>query len=88
MSEIKAIAVGMNSCGIAAGARETYAAIKAELEKRNLDIKLKIVGCVGMCYREPLVDIITDEEIITYGHVDPKKVPRIIEEHVINGKPI
>lgn len=88
MSEIKAIAVGMNSCGIAAGARETYAAIKAELEKRNLDIKLKIVGCVGMCYREPLVDIITDKEIITYGHVDPKKVPRIIEEHVINGKPI
>lgn len=88
MSEIKAIAVGMNSCGIAAGARETYEAIKAELEKRNLNIKLKIVGCVGMCYREPLVDIITEDEIITYGHVDPKKVPRIIEEHVINGRPI
>ncbi|AHL23659.1 NADH-quinone oxidoreductase subunit NuoF [Thermococcus nautili] len=88
MSEIKAIAVGMNSCGIAAGARETYEAIKAELERRNLDVKLKIVGCVGMCYREPLVDIITEDEIITYGHVDPKKVPRIIEEHVVNGKPI
>lgn len=40
-----------------------------------------------MCYREPpLVDIITEDEIITYGHVDPKKVPRIIEEHVINGR--
>ncbi|ASJ06547.1 NADH-quinone oxidoreductase subunit NuoF [Thermococcus pacificus] len=88
MSEIKAIAVGMNSCGIAAGAKETYEALKRELEERGLDVKLKIVGCVGMCYREPLVDIITDDEIITYGHVDPKKVPRIIEEHVINGKPI
>ncbi|EHR77920.2 NADH dehydrogenase [Thermococcus litoralis DSM 5473] len=88
MSEIKAIAVGMNSCGIAAGARETYEALKKELEKRNLNIKLKIVGCVGMCYREPLVDIITENEIITYGHVDPKKIPRIIEEHVINGKPV
>ena len=88
MSEVKAIAVGMNSCGIAAGAKETYEAIKAELERRNLDVKLKIVGCVGMCYREPLVDVITEDEIITYGHVDPKKVPRIIEEHVINGKPI
>ncbi|NJD99971.1 NADH-quinone oxidoreductase subunit NuoF [Thermococcus sp. LS1] len=88
MSEIKAIAVGMNSCGIAAGARETYEAIKQELEKRNLDVKLKIVGCVGMCYREPLVDIITEDEIITYGHVTPKKVPRIIEEHVITGKPV
>ncbi len=37
----------------------------------------------------PLVDVITGGgEIITYGHVDPKKVPRIIEEHVINGKPV
>ena len=88
MSEIKAIAVGMNSCGIAAGAKETYEAVKEELEKRNLDIKLKIVGCVGMCYREPLLDVITENEIITYGHVTPDKVPRIIEEHVINGKPI
>ncbi|AMQ18964.1 NADH-quinone oxidoreductase subunit NuoF [Thermococcus peptonophilus] len=88
MSDIKAIAVGMNSCGIAAGAKETYEAIKRELEERGLDVKLKIVGCVGMCYREPLVDIITEDEIITYGHVDPKKVPRIIEEHVINGRPV
>lgn len=88
MSEIKAIAVGMNSCGIAAGAKETYEAIKRELEERGLSVKLKIVGCVGMCYREPLVDIITEDEIITYGHVDPKKVPKIIEEHVIKGKPI
>ncbi|WP_054841130.1 NADH-ubiquinone oxidoreductase-F iron-sulfur binding region domain-containing protein [Thermococcus peptonophilus] len=79
----------MNSCGIAAGAKETYEAIKRELEERGgLDVKLKIVGCVGMCYREPLVDIITEDEIITYGHVDPKKVPRIIEEHVINGRPV
>ncbi|NPA75293.1 MAG: NADH-quinone oxidoreductase subunit NuoF [Euryarchaeota archaeon] len=88
MSEIKAIAVGMNSCGVAAGARETYEAIEKALAEKALDIPLKIVGCVGMCYREPLVDIITDEEIITYGHVTPKKVSRILEEHVINGKPI
>ncbi|MDK2982664.1 MAG: NADH-quinone oxidoreductase subunit [Thermococcaceae archaeon] len=70
MSEIKAIAVGMNSCGIAAGAKETYEAIKRELEERGLSVKLKIVGCVGMCYREPLVDIITEDEIITSWDVD------------------
>ncbi|NJE26669.1 NADH-quinone oxidoreductase subunit NuoF [Thermococcus sp. MV5] len=85
---IKAIAVGMNSCGIAAGAKETYEAIKKELKERGIDIPLKVVGCVGMCYREPLVDIITENEIITYGHVTPKKVLKIIDEHVINGKPI
>ncbi|WP_394325339.1 NADH-ubiquinone oxidoreductase-F iron-sulfur binding region domain-containing protein [Thermococcus sp. JCM 11816] len=76
----------MNSCGIAAGARETYEAIKAELEKRNLNIKLKIVAASVCATASPLVDIITEDEIITYGHVDPKKVPRIIEEHVINGR--
>ena len=88
MFDIKAIAVGMNSCGIAAGAKETYAALKTEMEKHDLKIPLKIVGCVGMCYQEPLVDIITDTEIMTYGRVTPKRVAKIIEEHVLNGNPV
>ncbi len=85
---IKAISVGMNSCGIAAGAKETYTALEKELKEKGIAIPLKIVGCVGMCYREPLVDIITENEIITYGNVTPQKVRKILEEHVINGKPI
>lgn len=86
MFEIKVIVVGMNFCGIVVGVREIYEVIKVELEKRNFNIKFKIVGCVGMCYCEFFVDIIIEDEIIIYGYVDLKKVLRIIEEYVINGR--
>ncbi|MFO7706582.1 MAG: FAD-dependent oxidoreductase [Desulfobacterales bacterium] len=81
------IIVGMGTCGIAAGARDTYQAIAAEVRGRGVDARLFGVGCIGMCSREPLVDI--DREgagRITYGSVRPDMVPRLIEEHLIGGR--
>ena len=51
------IIVGMGTCGIAAGARDTMHAIMEELAKRKIDAHVTTVGCIGMCVREPLVDI-------------------------------
>jgi len=80
------ITVGMGTCGIAAGARETMHAILAELEARNIDAHVTTVGCIGMCSKEPLVDIQQgDEPRITYGNVTAEMVPRLIEEHLIQG---
>jgi NADP-reducing hydrogenase subunit HndB len=80
------ITVGMGTCGIAAGARETMRAILAELETRSIDAHVTTVGCIGMCSREPLVDIQQgDEPRVTYGDVTPEMVPRLIEEHLVQG---
>lgn len=80
------ITVGMGTCGIAAGAREVMRAIFDELEKRDIDARVTTVGCIGMCSKEPLVDIQqSDEPRVTYGNVMPNRVPRIIEEHLIKG---
>ena len=54
------VTVGLGSCGIAAGANKTYEKIKALKEREKLNFELKKTSCVGMCYREPLVEI-TDE---------------------------
>ncbi len=51
------ITVGMGTCGIAAGARETMQAILRELAERDINANVRTVGCIGMCHREPLVDI-------------------------------
>jgi NADP-reducing hydrogenase subunit HndB len=81
------IIVGMGTCGIAAGARETMHAILEELAKREIDANVTTVGCVGTCVREPLVDIEqAGKPRITYGNVHPDMVPRLIEEHLINGR--
>jgi NADP-reducing hydrogenase subunit HndB len=49
------IIIGMGTCGIAAGARETMHAIIEELRKRDIEAHIQTVGCIGMCAREPLV---------------------------------
>jgi NADP-reducing hydrogenase subunit HndB len=83
------ITVGMGTCGIAAGARETMLAILEELRKREIDAHVTTVGCIGMCSKEPLVDI---EQAgyprITYGNVHPDRVSRLIEEHLKKGNVI
>ncbi len=82
------IVVGMGTCGIAAGARTTLAAIMDELEKRNLhDVVVTQTGCVGLCEKEPLVDVIRQgQPKVTYGYVDGERARQIIASHVVNGQ--
>ena len=80
------ITVGLGTCGIAAGARETMQAILEELRKRHIDAHVTTVGCIGMCSREPLVDIEqAGKPRITYVNIMADQVPRLIEEHLIKG---
>lgn len=82
------IVVGMGTCGIAAGARETMAAILAELGKRNLtEVMVTQTGCIGLCDREPLVDVIKPGQAkVTYARVDAEKARKIVAQHVINDQ--
>jgi len=81
------IIVGMGTCGIAAGARETMHAILAEVQNQNIDVNVTTVGCIGMCSKEPLVDIEqAGKPRITYCNVHPDMVPRLIEEHLLKGQ--
>jgi NADP-reducing hydrogenase subunit HndB len=81
------IIIGMGTCGIAAGARQTMHAILEELTKRQIDAHVTTVGCIGMCAFEPLVDVEqAGGSRITYGNMHPEKIPRLIEEHLIHGR--
>src|SRR5690554_1902519 len=80
------IIIGMGTCGIAAGARDILQAVLEEIEKRDLDIIITQTGCIGMCEKEPLLDVkLPGKERITYGNLTEKDVEKIIVEHVING---
>ena len=84
------IVVGMGTCGIAAGAREVLAALVDELDKRDIeDVIVTQEGCKGMCEREPMMDVIDEEEnAVTYGDLDPARAREIIEKHVVNGETV
>lgn len=80
------IIVGMGTCGVAAGGQGVYEAILEELKKQEVRATVVQTGCIGMCVREPLVDIqLPGKERITYGNIKPEDVPRIIESHLKGG---
>jgi NADP-reducing hydrogenase subunit HndB len=83
------IVVGMGTCGIAAGARDTMHAILDELARREISAHVTTVGCIGQCVKEPLVDIEqAGQPRITYANMKPEMVSRLIEEHLIQGRPV
>ena len=83
------ILVGLGTCGVAAGAGATYAAILAKAATRDGLCRVEKTGCVGMCYREPLVEVREEGGARwQYGQMTPDRVERLFEEHVGSGEPI
>jgi len=87
MEKTKVI-VGLGSCGIAAGAGKVYERIKSLKEAENLDFELKKTSCIGMCYREPLVEIMDDTGSYLYGNIDPERAVELIDKHVNQHSPV
>ena len=85
MSETKII-IGYSSCGIAAGAAD----VKKEFEKvlEGSEVNVGKTGCIGMCYNEPLVEVVDDSGSYLYKNVKPDMVQRIVDDHVRGEKPI
>ena len=84
------VVVGMATCGIAAGARPVMLKFLEEVQKRNLqNVTVSQTGCIGMCRLEPMVEVyVKDQEKVTYVHMSPEKVARVVTEHIVNGRPV
>ena len=89
-SEVVRVVIGMATCGIAAGARPVMLAFMDEINKRGLNhVTVSQTGCIGMCRLEPMVDVIMPgQEKVTYVHMTPEKVARVVAEHIVNGRPV
>ncbi|HHX75500.1 MAG TPA: NADH-quinone oxidoreductase subunit NuoF [Firmicutes bacterium] len=81
------VRVGLGTCGIAAGASKTYDEIVPLLAAHG--IVPEKTGCMGMCYCEPLVEVIDSEgKSYVYGNVTADKAATIVEEHIKGGRPV
>ncbi len=80
------VVVGYGSCGIAAGAKEVYDILDEEIKKLDNGYELDITSCMGMCYQEPMVEIIDGEKRYVYGNVNKRAVKKIVDEHLKEGK--
>lgn len=82
------VIVGLGSCGLAAGAGKVYDELLRIREADNLDFELKKTSCIGMCFKEPLVEIIDDTGSYLYGEVNVKKIDEIIDKHIVKFSPV
>ena len=83
------IRVGTALCGQAAGAEQVADALEAELEKQGLSAQVSRVGCLGLCFAEPLVDVlIPGQGRVVYGNVVPERAAEIVAAHVGRGEPV
>ena len=87
--EVPWIRVGTALCGKAAGADSVLTAIRTELEHHKIQATVSEVGCLGLCYAEPLVDItIPNGSRLFYGNVTLSEVPAIIYPHLVRNEPV
>jgi len=83
---MKKIVVGMGTCGLSAGAQETFDKLE-ELAEANPDACiLTRTGCIGMCFREPLVEIREGDNRTFYGGVTPESAEEIFKRHIQAGE--
>ena len=85
------VVVGQGSCGIATGAKKTSDEFQRITAEKNLNnVVIDKTGCIGTCYLEPIVDVYNDEGALEARYVKctTDKVERIVEEHLMGGKPV
>ncbi len=76
------IRIGLGSCCVASGSGEIEKEVESVVNQNHLRVKLKHVGCVGMCHQVPLVEIVPNEgEPTLYARVKPEDVKNIVESH-------
>ena len=84
------ITVGMATCGIAAGARNTMKAIMDYVREHDVEnVIVTQTGCNGMCEQEPIVDVqLKGNPKVTYGHMNADRVQKLMEQHVMKGEAV
>jgi NADP-reducing hydrogenase subunit HndB len=83
------VAVGMATCGIAAGARPVLNEFVKDVQEEHLSDKVMVTqtGCIGICQYEPVVEVFqSGKEKVTYVKMTPEKAKEVVESHLKNGQ--
>ena len=81
------IRVGTAICGQAAGAAEVAQTLRLEVDRLGIDATVSEVGCLGLCYEEPLVDVeFPGGPRVFYQRVNPDNLPPLVEARLISDR--
>ncbi len=83
---MKTIYICLETGCVAKGSQKVYEKLKAIASDQNIQVKIKPTGCQGLCQEGPLVHIEPDN--ISYTKVKPDDAMDIINQTIIEGKPV
>ena len=87
-SQVPVIYIGMATCGRSAGAEDVMEAFRAELTGRKIDAQIVEVGCLGLCYAEPLICIQKPSKPgIYYANVTVNQAKELVESYLAGDDP-
>ncbi len=87
-SEKTRILIGTGTCGIAAGAEDILKTLREELGKNSIEADIIQVGCIGLCYAEPLVEIVKPGMPgVFYGNLTPELMAEIVRDYLTADNP-
>ena len=76
------IRLGLGSCCVARGSGKLREALDQALKETGVNLEIKRVGCVGMCFQTPLLEVVMpDNETFLYARVQPEDAKAIITKH-------
>ncbi len=82
------IHIGMGTCGRAAGGEEVYTAAMQALQQMNIPGRILQVGCIGICYLEPIMAVRKPGgPFIFYGNLTAKRTEEILVAWLRHGDP-
>jgi len=72
----------MGSCCMASGSADIYTELKIASSQLGIEINIKPVGCVGVCNKVPLIDVVfPDGRIMRYPNVKAMEIKEILHHH-------
>ena len=78
------VRVGLGTSGEAAGAEEAYDAL---IESLGSDANVTLVGSMGLCYAEPLIDVqLPGGARVFYANVSADEVADVVGGHIKSGR--
>ena len=77
--------VPRDAAALSLGAEGVARAIAAEAAKRELDVRVVRNGTRGMCWLEPLVEVLTPAGRVAYGPVTGRDVDGLFDAHFLDG---
>ncbi len=76
------IRLGMGSCCQASGSSDIYQELMDASNLLGIDVNIKPVGCVGVCNKVPLIDVVMPDGAITrYPNVKATEIKEILHHH-------